>query len=270
MPPAASQASGGTDLPVEFADSKSLLVAIHDVGPLFESQLEGLRDLLSIQFDTSRLALLVVPNHWGEAPLRPGSAFATRLRGWAEQGNEIFLHGWFHRDRTQHARSIDRFRASYLTAREGEFLGMRRAAAVRLMRAGSSLLEDITGKAVSGFVAPAWLYGPGAREALTELGFSLAEDHFTVWNPRSERVLSRSPVISWANRSRGRMLSSLAFARCARLLLRNRPQVRIAVHPGDIGEQSLRTSIGNTVAHFLRSHRPGRYADLLGPMGSAA
>ena len=247
----------------ELAKSGSMLVAIHDVGPSCGAALARLFDLMSRHYDPTRLALLVVPNHWGEAPVRPGSAFATQLRGWAEQGDEIFLHGWFHRDETNHARFLDRMRAAHLTAGEGEFLGLSRAVAVRRMRAGSALLEDITGKAISGFVAPAWLYGSGTREALAEIGCPLAEDHFTVWHPPTGRVLSRGPVISWASRSRTRIASSLAFARVARLLLRNRPQVRIAVHPGDAGEPALRTSIGNTLAYFLRSHRPGRYADLL-------
>ena len=51
----------------------------------------------------SRLAMLVVPNHWGDAPIVPGSPFATRLRAWADAGIEMFLHGFFHRDDARHA-----------------------------------------------------------------------------------------------------------------------------------------------------------------------
>jgi hypothetical protein len=39
-----------------------------------------------------RLAMLVVPNHWGDAPIVPGTAFATRLRGWADGGVEMLNH----------------------------------------------------------------------------------------------------------------------------------------------------------------------------------
>lgn len=249
-----------------------MLVAIHDVGPRFEAEVDRIRDFLAAQIDTNRLALLVVPNHWGEAPLRAGSPFAARLRRWAEQGNEIFLHGWFHRDQTDHRSFTERLKARFLTAGEAEFLGLARPSASSLMHAGSSLLEDITGTRISGFIAPAWLYGPGARQAMAELDFPIAEDHFTVWNPRSGDVLSRGAVVSWASRTKPRMLSSLAFARASRRLLRDHPQVRIAVHPADLDAAPLRRSIAETIRHFGRTHRPGRYVDLLArrPIGGAS
>ena len=62
-----------------------LLASIHDVSPRFESEVDRLIDLLAPHVGT-RLAMLVVPNHWGDAPIVPGSPFAGRLRSWAEQG----------------------------------------------------------------------------------------------------------------------------------------------------------------------------------------
>ena len=56
-----------------------------------------------------RIALLVVPNHWGDAPIVPGSAFAARLRAMGGGGFEIFLHGYFHRDKARHTGAADRF-----------------------------------------------------------------------------------------------------------------------------------------------------------------
>jgi predicted deacetylase len=241
----------------------TMLIAIHDVGPRFETEVDRIRDFLSTRTDATRIALLVVPNHWGQAPLRPGSPYAARLRRWTEEGNEIFLHGWFHRDRTAHPKFIDRMKARHLTAGEAEFLGIARSRAIRLMKAGSALLQDVTGRPVSGFVAPAWLYSKGAREALTTLGLPLAEDHRTVWHPPTGEILSRDTVISWASRSYGRILSSIAFARASRTLLRHQRQVRIALHPADLNVESLRRSISDTIAHFGYSRRLARYADLL-------
>ena len=103
-----------------------LLASIHDVSPRFEGEVDRLSDQLRAHVG-DRLAMLVVPNHWGEAPIVPGTAFATRLRGWADAGIEMFLHGFCHRDDGQHRRVADRFRASVLTASEGEFLGLSRA-----------------------------------------------------------------------------------------------------------------------------------------------
>ena len=243
--------------------ARSLLLSIHDVSPRSEDAVLRLRELVERSGGERSLALLVVPNHWGEAPIRAGSPFAARLRNWAEQGDEIFLHGWFHRDAAAHARPADRWRARWLTAGEGEFLGLSQAEASRLMRDGRSLLEDLTGRPVAGFVAPAWLYGSGARAALAELGFPLAEDHLRVWHPPSGAVLARGPVITWATRSRARQASSLAWAALARRVLGASAAVRIGVHPGDIESAPVRASIAATVAHFAARRSQARYADLL-------
>lgn len=205
--------------------------------------------------------MLVVPNHWGDAPIRPQSPFAGKLRRWADQGIEMMLHGFTHRDDASHKGSADRFRAGFMTAGEGEFLGLSEAEALTRIAEGRSLVEDVIGRPIDGFVAPAWLYGPGALEALNNSGIGIAEDHFRVWSPATGRQLSRGPVITWASRTRWRLISSLAAAAA----LRHAPLdvLRIGVHPPDVRHPRLVKSIGKTFSAALRSRRPGRYADLL-------
>src|SRR5256885_2158366 len=82
--------------------NRLLLASIHDVSPRFEGEVDRLIDLLAPHVGT-RLAMLVVPNHWGDAPIVPGSVFASRLRSWAEQGIEMFLHGFTHRDEAEYS-----------------------------------------------------------------------------------------------------------------------------------------------------------------------
>jgi predicted deacetylase len=238
----------------------TLLVSIHDVSPRFESEVDRLLALLRPHV-AERLAMLVVPNHWGEAPIVPGSAFAGRLRGWADQGIEMFLHGYFHRDTAAHERSSDRLRARLLTAGEGEFLGLTRAEAVERIEDGRSLVADIIGRDVDGFVAPAWLYGAGAREALESCGLALAEDHWRVWSPAQRRNLIRGPVITWASRTRARLASSLVAAAALRHV--PTPVLRIAVHPPDCRHPALVRSIERTVAMATRRRRVAAYSELL-------
>ncbi len=130
---------------------------------------------------------------------------------------------------------------------------------------GRALIDDIVGRPVTGFIAPAWLYGPGARAALGEAGFALAEDHMRVWRPSDGAVLARGPVVTWASRSRARIASSLAFARAARTALQPLRTLRIAVHPGDTGVPSLLASIDASLGTAARKRQIGRYADLLVP-----
>lgn len=241
-----------------------LLASIHDVGPKFEDQVDRLADRLALLLGGPRFAMLVVPDHWDEAPLSRAPAYERKLRAWSDAGVEIFLHGWRHRDDSVHAHGVARFRARHMTAGEGEFLGLEREEALRRMRAGRTIVENAIGRPVAGFIAPAWLYGEGARAALLEEDFALAEDHMRVWRPSDGRILARGPVITWASRSKSRIASSLAFARMASATLGALPTVRIAVHPGDTSVPSLLKSIDKTVVRFARNRTVGRYGDLLG------
>lgn len=242
---------------------KLLLASIHDVGPRFEREVDQLADQLSRILGGPKFAMLVVPDHWGQAPLATDKAFQARLRDWAGAGVEMFVHGWFHKDLAEHSGAAS-FKAKHMTAGEGEFLGLSQEVAAQRMADGKALIEDAIGGPVAGFIAPAWLYGPGARAALKASDFALAEDHFRVWRPQDEKVLAKGPVITWASRSKGRQRSSRFFAGLARHALHMQQVMRIAVHPGDTIVPALIDSIEATYSAFAGRRRAGRYAELLG------
>lgn len=247
---------------------KRLLTSIHDVSPRHEAAVDRLADTLAAA-GSGRFAMLVVPDFWSEAPIVPGSPFAARLRRWAEDGVEMFLHGYSHRDDSQHESWQDRVKASRMTAGEGEFLGLAAPEAESRIRAGRALIEDITGKPIAGFIAPAWLYGEGAHAAMRDLDIPLAEDHWKLWQPATGRILSQSPVITWATRTRARMLSSLAVASLARTL--PLPRItRVGVHPGDVTVPATISSISRTVARIARTHLPSAYRDVVADMAYAS
>lgn len=240
--------------------TRMMLASIHDVSPRFESEVDQLVDRLDSHVG-KRFAMLVVPNHWGDAPIVRGSPFASRLRAWADQGIEMFLHGFYHRDLSEHDSPTDALRARLMTAGEGEFLGLSTAEARDRINQGRALVEDVIGRKIDGFVAPAWLYGSGAIEALSELKVPLAEDHLKVWSPATGRRLASGPVITWASRTRLRLLSSLAAA----TVLRRAPLevLRVGVHPPDVRHPALLKSIERTLSVASGTRRPGRYSDLL-------
>jgi predicted deacetylase len=242
--------------------TKLLLASIHDVGPRFEREVDQLADQLSRILGGPKFAMLVVADHWGEAPLARAKAFQARLRGWSDAGVEMFVHGWFHKDLAEHSGAAS-FKARHMTAGEGEFLGLSEAVAAQRMADGKALLEDIIGRPAAGFIAPAWLYGEGARAALAKSGFALAEDHFRVWQPETGQILAKGPVITWASRSKGRQLSSRLVAGLARHALHPQKVMRIAVHPGDTTVPALIDSIEATFSAFAARRPAGRYADLM-------
>lgn len=246
------------------AGRRIMLASIHDVSPRFESEVDALVDLLRVHVG-NRIAMLVVPNHWGDAPIVPGSQFAARLRSWVDEGLEIFLHGFYHRDESEHARASDQLRARLMTAGEGEFLGLSLNEATARLAQGKRLLEDVIGKPISGFVAPAWLYGQGAVEALASARIPIAEDHMRVWSPATGQILARGPVITWASRSRTRLASSLAAASA----LRRAPirALRVGVHPPDVRHPALVRSIEKTLQITRSKRTPAAYSDLLRSAG---
>lgn len=243
---------------------RSLLASIHDASPLTLDEVERLHSRLARHLDPACIAMLVIPDHWHQARIRSGTTFAARLRSWAEEGNEIFLHGWSHLDTGGAKSPGDRLRARFMTAREGEFLGLGKEQALGLLRDGKALIEDVTGHAIAGFVAPAWLYDANAMEAIAELGFPLCEDHWRVWEPASGRRVATGPVVTWASRSWLRVQSSVGFASLARHALKRMRTLRVAVHPGDLSRDEIMQSIDTTLGHLMRDRAAIRYADLPG------
>jgi predicted deacetylase len=244
------------------SDKRSLLASIHDVSPGSEREVDRLAGLLTDTLRSSSFAMLVVPDHWGHHPIRSGTPFANRLRAWSDSGIEMFVHGWYHKDTVEH-HGISGLKAKYMTASEGEFLGLSYAEAARRMEDGRALVEDIIGRKAAGFVAPAWLYGAGAMDALRDSSFDIAEDHMKVWIPQTGAVVARGPVVTWASRSTARTASSLAFAALARQVLHPLRTVRVAVHPGDVTKDSILSSIEKTLRRFARSRQAGSYRSLL-------
>jgi uncharacterized protein len=238
---------------------RRLLASIHDVGPKFEAHIDQLADALERHVGAAKFAMLVVPDHWDEAPLSASPAFQAKLRRWADSGVEIFLHGWRHRDDAP----AKGFAQKHMTAGEGEFSALTAAEASVRIAEGRKIVEDAIGRPVAGFIAPAWLYSPGALEAVRDAGFALAEDHLKVWQPATGNVVARGPVITWASRSPGRIRSSLMVAAAARVLPQALPTARIAVHPGDTTVPALLDSIDATFRRFAATHVPSRYADLI-------
>lgn len=241
--------------------SKRLLCSIHDVSPRFEGEVDTLAELFDRELGSARFAMLVVPDYWGQAPLAQSAAFKARLRAWSDAGVEMFVHGWFHRDEAGHT-GLARLKATSMTAGEGEFLGLSHDEALRRMTDGKALIEDVIGRTSAGFIAPAWLYGAGARSALAKVGFALAEDHFRVWQPASGKIVARGPVITWASRSCLRQWSSRLFAGLARRGLQAQRTVRLAVHPGDTKVPQLTKSVTATLRAFTGDRQAGRYSDL--------
>jgi uncharacterized protein len=241
---------------------RRLLASIHDVTPFHLDRLDRLVPLVENAVGPGNFALLVVPDFHRAGLITDNLTFARRLRNWADAGCEIFLHGFTHLDESTHLTRRARIAARRLTAGEGEFLGLSYSVATRKLVEGRAMLEDMVGHPVTGFIAPAWLYGSGSLSAISDLGFTLVEDHFRVWNPQNGQIVARGPVVTYASRSKPRLMGSILWSRIATRALSRAKTVRLAVHPHDMDSPALVREITRALRAFASTHRPSAYADL--------
>ncbi|MDQ7020026.1 MAG: polysaccharide deacetylase family protein [Robiginitomaculum sp.] len=241
---------------------KQLLLSVHDVTPHHFERLKAIHAFLQDLGVGPRYAMLIVPDFWQQWPLEEHPDFANWIRDRAKEGVEMILHGFTHRDESSHASAFKSWKARTLTAREGEFYGLSRDQAEERLQNGIEVLRQACGLEVQGFVAPAWLYSDGARDALGALGFRFAEDHWHVWSPARQATLCRGPVISYASRSEGRIRSSLFWSRLADWLLRPLPVMRLAIHPHDLDSQRLVEEIRRTISRQQQRRTLCQYAEL--------
>ena len=233
--------------------SKALLVSVHDVTPAHAVTVRRIVSFLARRGVTAA-GLLIVPDFHSRSPLGCDKPFAAYLGSLISAGWEPILHGFSHLDDGDAAprRFLDRLARTQMTAGEGEFSALDGEEASRRLEAGLDVLEKTLGVNPQGFVPPAWLCSPEARQAIFDMGFAHSEDHIFIYDyVRSRRVFA--PALGWASRSPRRRLSSKFLATCATPALTRLPVVRLALHPGDFRYPSLVRSIERSLSSFLEA-----------------
>jgi hypothetical protein len=113
----------------------------------------------------------------------------------------------------------------------------------------------------SGFTAPAWLVGDGARWAL---GRSPLRYHTSLWGLHllPEDRLVRAPVLVPTSRSRARRRVSQTIVPVLRHVWHGEPVVRIAAHPIDLEFSSVRSLLGRLICTERQNRTPLTYGEL--------
>ena len=170
---------------------RALCVVIHDVAPATWPDCLRLLDAVREVADIP-LTWLVVPRWHGGAARSPAldAALDRLLAG----GHELALHGYTHLDTAVRAdRWRDRFLRGVYTEGEGEFAALEAGEARRRIKLGLAWFDERDWP-VHGFVAPAWLLGDGAWEAVRGYPFlyTTTWSHFHCLMP-AERQPERQP-----------------------------------------------------------------------------
>jgi predicted deacetylase len=216
--------------------SPPIHVSIHDVSPVWEREVEQALALCAAV--GARPALLVVPDMHHHGPLRDTPAYCQRLRALAAEGHEIYLHGYYHLAAPLRSGSAPtealRYRIAQrvVSAGEAEFAELDRAEGEALLTRGIADLRALE-LPLHGFVPPAWARRAWLLPALRARSIPFTEDHLFVYQPvTGARVFC--PAINYASRTRARRVSSVAYARLARIYPYAGFPVRIAIHPADL------------------------------------
>lgn len=205
------------------------------------------------------LTWLVVPHYHRNG--EPGGADRARMEaGLAAalaRGDELVLHGYTHLDTGPPPSSWrDRFlRGSY--SREGEFAGLGADEAERRIQLGLDWFAS-HGWPVTGFVAPAWLLGEGAWQALRRFDFSYTTTYtrFHLLAQGGAGMSQFSPSLVYAARNRsGRLVSPIAAGLLASALA-PAPLVRLSLHPPDLRYPGLLRHAQGVTERLLKRRVP--------------
>lgn len=234
---------------------KVLIVSFHDVTPLTYKAYAVFAESLAALGILS-LTWLVVPLWHGRVLLRPQSPCAHWLRTRQANGDDMVLHGLTHRRAGRPLRESFRhfFIRRVYTAKESEFLDLREDMVRRKIHLAKAIL-DKAGIRPVGFVAPGWIFPPGRREVLKEMGFRLTESYGRIYGVQTNRNVT-APVITASSRTLWRTLLSRAVVPALGRLYGDAAVVRVAIHPADLEDPAMRRLWLGFIEKLLRRREP--------------
>lgn len=205
-------------------------IVLHDVAPPTWAACEWMLARLA-EIGPFPVTLLAVPNYHG---CGRDPAFERWLARRAQGGDEVALHGFEHLDSAPPKGSIDWLRRRVYTRGEGEFWSLSTDEAARRLDLGLRWLRELD-IVPSGFVAPAWLLGAQAWEAVRQRDFdytcTLAHLHLLAGRAAPRTIRCQSQVYSTS--TRWRRWLSVAWNESLAAWQRQEPLVRLELHPSD-------------------------------------
>jgi uncharacterized protein len=236
----------------------TVCIVLHDAAP--STRPACVRTLAAVRQVAGDVpvTILAVPRYHDEAP---SAEFEAWLGERVQRGDELALHGCTHRDDGAPQGWLDALRRSHYTRGEGEFWSLSRSEALARMDIGIEWFAQ-NGWPLSGFVAPAWLLGPGAWQALVERPFYYtATLRQLVHLPARAAATSQSVVYSTS--AAWRRATSLAWNALVDVSERRNPLLRIELHPRDADFTAVRRSWQRILERALRQRRPSTVAEFM-------
>ena len=240
-----------------------LLVSLHDVTPFHLPRLRRAETLYA-DLGVKQINYLLIPDYHAKGASDENPDFVAWCRQDRPFNVEWLLHGYWHIDDSLAQISLslgERFQRRFLTGQEGEFIALHAAAQRKRISEGLAIFRRCLRREPAGFVAPAWLFNEELIPILRDNGLRYTEDHHQVFSVMTGERL-KSPVITWATRTKLRKNGSIVAAPMLARLWREESVIRVAMHPFDFDHPETVASIRGLLTSLLSLRAPCAFDDL--------
>ncbi len=229
--------------------ARGLCIAIHDVAPATWPECEALLEMLE-RLGPLALTLLIVPDYHRAGRIDRAPWFVRAVDARVAAGAEVALHGYYHLDEAAAPQNpASWLRRRVLTDGEGEFAALTAGEAAVRIDSGRTQLEGC-GWPVSGFVAPAWLAGEGARAAIRRSSLCYTSSRSALLRLADGSRIN-APCITASSRSPWRRFGSRLWLKSMAAASAAMPLLRVALHPSDAAHPEMRTAWLHLIERLL-------------------
>src|ERR671931_1505931 len=216
------------------AAANSVVVSLHDVAPCTQQITSTIISELGAH-GVRVCSILVVPDYHHEGPVAKHREFVTWLRTLEADGHEIVIHGYFHERPPQTEETLrDKFMTRFYTQNEGEFYDLSYDEALRRITTARDEFRAL-GLKPRGFIAPAWLLGNEAEQAVRDAELEYTTRLRSVCDLRSDSTFPARTLVYSVHNNWRRTLSRSWNAALFRLM-KTKPPLRISIHPPDYSQ----------------------------------
>ena len=241
------------------AAADSVVVSLHDVAPSTQ-QITGRMISELNAYGVRVCSILVVPDYHHEGPFAKHREFVTWLRGLEADGHEVVIHGYFHERPPQTEETLrDKFMTRFYTRNEGEFYDLGYEEALRRITKARDQFRAL-GLKPRGFIAPAWLLGTEAEQAVRDAELEYTTRLRTVCDLRSASIFPARTLVYSVHNSWRRALSRNWNAALFRLM-KTKPLLRISIHPPDYSQPAIWKQILGFIAATKDARTATSYQD---------
>jgi predicted deacetylase len=237
----------------------SMVVSLHDVAPSTQQIASAIISELSAN-GVRVCSVLVVPDYHHQGLFAQHRGFVTWLRGLEADGHEMVIHGYFHERPAQANESLrDKFMTRLYTQNEGEFYDLDYEEALRRIITARDEFRAL-GLKPRGFIAPAWLLGSDAEQAVRDAELEYTTRLRTVCDLRSESTFPARTLV-YSVRSDWRRSLSRTWNAALFRLLKTKPLLRISIHPPDYSQPAIWKQILSFISLVKSARTATTYQD---------